>query len=301
MIEKTTIINARKADLPEYLRSRGLTLKREGRQFRVPGMSGLIVAPGCWYSHTLRRGGNSLDYVIQIEGKGFREAVAALADFSSKVCNSTPTRSTSRKFQLPPENKDRSRVLSYLMNTRGIPYDILQPHLDDKRIYEARGTHNCVFVGLDCDTYEARYAFQRSSCPTSKVMFESHGSDKRYSFSLHGLSRTLLVFESVIDLLSYMSMEPGTVYKDAFFLSLGGLTGVALERFACKWCDLNEIIFCLDNDSAADAAYEGLGTQYTSYGYRVSRHKPIHKDWNAQLTRAGYFFPAPPIPWEVEM
>jgi hypothetical protein len=130
-------------------------------------------------------------------------------------------------------------------------------------------------------------------------MFESTGSDKRYSFSLPGTSETLLVFESVIDLFSYMSMAPGEVHKGAFWLSLGGLNNIALDHLLRKWNGLSKIIFCLDSDSAADEVYTRIGEKYVMTGYSVSRHIPIFKDWNEQLLRSGYSFPGPPEEWGV--
>jgi hypothetical protein len=240
-----------------------------------------------------------LDYAIKVEGKGFVEAVATLKGFSGKVPQKEPGRHEYGKFILPPKDRNNSRVISYLVNTRCIPYNILQTLIINERIYQAKGSQNCVFTGLDCNTGEARYAFERSSNPGSRVMFETRYSDKRFSFSLLGLSSELLVFESVVDLLSYMAMEPGVKRKDSFWLSLGGLSNASLDRFISKWAGLTELIFCLDSDSAADAAYERLGEQYASYGYRVLRHKPEYKDWNEQWKKNGYFFPTPPVPWEV--
>jgi len=302
MIDKTTIIKARNANLIEYLRAVGRDFVREGRQFRIKGTSGLVVAGNYWYDHARQQGGNALDYLIYIEGVGFKEAVAALVQYSGDTHDSVrrPTREDRRgSFQAPPKNTDNIRALSYLVDTRGIRHDVLSPHITTGRVYEARGTHNCVFTGVDYDTNEVRYAFQRSSLPTSRVMFESSNSDKRYSFSIPGQSDTVLVYESVVDLFSYLSMEPGEIYSSASFLSLGGLSSLSLDNFICKWSGLRDIVFCLDSDSTADEAYARLGAKYASYGYNVSRHSPQYKDWNEQLLRGGHSFPAPPAPWGV--
>ena len=302
MLSQETVLQARTANLPEYLRANGRHLVREGRQFRVKGTSGLIVTGNCWYDHSKQQGGNSLDYAIQVEGMKFKDAVNALRQYSSSACcdaSCASQPSGHEAFKLPPKNKSNKRAISYLVKTRGIEYDFLRDHVINERIYESRETHNVDFTGIDHQTGEARYAFQRSSFPKSRIMFETRGSDKRHSFSLLGLSSTLFVFESVIDLLSYMSMEPGYIHSDAFWLSLGGLSGLALDKILCNWCGLDNIIFCLDNDSAADEAYSKLGARYVSYGYSVSRHTPLSKDWNMQLLQYGYCFPAPPVPWGV--
>jgi hypothetical protein len=296
MFSEKTILGARKANLPEYLRAKGHELKREGCQFRVAGTTGLIVAENYWYNHVQQRGGNTLDYVIQIEGLGFVNAVNALKAYSNRV-GEADVASRHREFQPPPKNPDNRRVISYLVKTRGIPYDVLELYLESEWVYQALGTNNCVFIGLDYDSGEVRYAFQRSSIPQSHIMFESPGSDKRHSFCIPGLSDTVFAFESIIDLFSYMSMEIGASRREDFYLSLGGLSSIALDHFTGKWDKVKKIIFCLDSDAAANEAYARLGKKYAFKGYSVSRHIPAQKDWNMQLLHNRYSFPAPPIPW----
>jgi hypothetical protein len=236
---------------------------------------------------------------MHVEGLHFRQAVEVLMDYvgSHQDEDILAPEDKHKEFRLPPKNNNCDRVISYLAETRGIPYDILRPYFIEERIYEAKGTHNCIFTGIDHNTGEVRYAFQRSSNANSQIMFETFGSDKKYSFSIPGVD-TLVVFESVIDLFSYKSMESGKIYKDAFWLSLGGLSGAALSYTISKWQNLKSIVFCFDNDDAADAAYERHGWTYAS-DFNVFRHKPMYKDWNDQLLNFGYSFPTPPIPWGV--
>jgi hypothetical protein len=94
-----------------------------------------------------------------------------------------------------------------------------------------------------------------------------------------------------------MSMVPGKAHEASCFLSLGGLNSTALDHFASYWGGIKSVVFCLDSDAAADAAYERMGGRYALKGYRVSRHIPVLKDWNAQLLHMGHSFPAPPVPW----
>jgi len=300
MISQNIILKARNANLPEFLTAKGCKLIKEGRQFRVEGVPGLVVTENRWYDHARQQGGNALDYLIHLEGAAFKDAIVALADYygdtNNSACGPLPG-DRHNEFRLPPKNYDNARILPYLAGIRGIRYDVLEPFISSGRVYEAEGTGNCVFTGIDYDTNEVRYAFQRSSNEKSHIMFETFGSDKRYSFSIPGTSETVLIFEAVIDLLSYLCMEPGAVYSNAFYLSLGGLSSIALDHFIRKWKGVRDIIFCLDGDNAADEAYVRLGARYAAYGYSVSRHIPSHKDWNAQLINGGYSFPAPPVPW----
>ena len=302
MFSQTAVEDARNADLADYLKSNGHTLKKEGDQFRVVGTPGLVVVRNLWYNHVWQAGGNAIDYAMGVEGLHFTQAVAVLEKYAcdhQEIDLLSPDEKH-KKFKLPPKNSNCDRVISYLVEARGLPYDILHPYIIEGRIYEALGTHNCVFTGVEHRTGIVRYAFQRSSSPDKSFMFEAFGSEKKYSFSIPG-ANTLLIFESVIDLLSYKAMEPGKACGDAFWLSLGGLSAVPLYYTLSKWNGLEKIIFCLDRDRAADSAYEkyGWGLASNLRGFKVFRHSPVFKDWNEQLVRGGDSFPAPPEPWEV--
>ena len=298
MISQIRIKKARNANLCEYLIGNGCTLVKEGRQFRVKGTPGLVVMDNYWYDHAQQRGGNAIDYVIQIEGAKFKDAVAVLEEYCESMSNCNPSPEDRHDaFKPPLKNDNNMRLLSYLVEERGIQYSVLLPHINSGCVYEAYSSHNCVFTGVNYDTNEVRYAFQRSSLKESRIMFESSGSDKRYSFSILGLSDTVFAFESVIDLFSYLSMEPGEIHNNAFFLSLGGLGSIALDNFLNKWNRLRKIVFCIDSDSTADDAYVRLGAKYVADGYNVSRHMPVFKDWNLQLTMGGNCFPNMPVPW----
>ena len=63
-MDKDLIIRARKASMEEYLKDKGEVLLKEGRQYRVKRHSGLVVSGNKWYSHTLLKGGNTVDYTV---------------------------------------------------------------------------------------------------------------------------------------------------------------------------------------------------------------------------------------------
>jgi hypothetical protein len=151
------------------------------------------------------------------------------------------------------------------------------------QIYEAAGTHNCVFLGFDGEGW-ARYAHQRGSASWSRARFDSRGSDKRFAFGVGAGSAEVFAFESAIDLLSYLAL-PGTAKpQGARYISLGGLTDLALAR-AAEEAGGAGITLCLDRDAAGDAAYARMSRKYRGMGRRVSRLLPGAKDWNDMLAR----------------
>lgn len=280
-MDKDLIIQARRASMEEYLRSRGEVLLKEGRQYRVENHSGLVASGNRWYSHTLLKGGNTLDYLIEMEGMDFKKAVEIL--LHGNIVPVQPDKTTRvGQVAIPERNTDDKRVMAYLVKTRGLSADVIIPLLKQGRIYESAGTHNCVLTGID-ENNIIRYVMQRSTLPKSSLKFESEGSEKRYSFSLKGKSYILCVFESVIDLLSYMSLQNEAMKEQPHMLSLGGVTDIALESYIERAPEVHKIVFCLDNDKIGNESYESFHKKYSMEGFKVYKHFPEQKDWNQQL------------------
>jgi hypothetical protein len=280
-MDKNLIVRARRANLEEYLRGMGEPLLKEGRQYRVKKNSGLVVTGNKWYSHTLLKGGNSLDYLIEIERMEFKKAVEALLHVSTASATLHDAAKTLH-VAIPQRNPNDKRAIAYLAKTRGITAKIIIPLLKKGCIYEAAKTHNVVFTGID-STGTIRYAMQRSTISGSSLKFESQDSDKRFSFSLKGQSDTLMVFESPVDLLSFISLKPGITHDHPHLLSLGGVSDIALEAYIKRTPGINFIVFLLDNDSTGHEAYLQFRNKYSTRYFHVFKYFPKEKDWNRQL------------------
>jgi hypothetical protein len=175
----------------------------------------------------------------------------------------------------------------YLARTRGIAPRVLKRFVREGRIYEAAGTHNCVFTGIEQPCGPERYCFQRSSRTGGSAKFESRGSDKRCAFSVWGLSPTAYVFEGCIDLLSFMSLNGPAAGAQDHLLTLGGLSDAALSHYTSAHSRIRRIVLCLDADEAGEAACGRLSGKFRADGFAVERLAPSAKDWNDQLLAAG--------------
>ena len=160
-------------------------------------------------------------------------------------------------------------------------------------LYEDK-RHNCVFVGFD-GAGVPRYGFIRSSDPGSTFLRDADGSDKRYAFHMAAKapSDTLHVFESAIDLLSYitLAMESGQPWQRASYLSLSGVYApardnpalpMALEQYLSTHPQARKIILCLDNDRGGHMAAAAIRERLPPDFYVEARF-PAGKDYNAQL------------------
>jgi hypothetical protein len=133
---------------------------------------------------------------------------------------------TDGKFSLPKPSATNDNAISYLKR-RGIDIHIIRECIKRKLIYQTLkfGEAHVVFVGND-ESGKARYAMFRSC--VSKKKGEAKRSIKRYSFRLldDKKSRSIHLFESAIDALSYATLLKNTKqdWKSANLLSLGGIS-----------------------------------------------------------------------------
>lgn len=131
-------------------------------------------------------------------------------------------------FRLPEKEENNDRIIRYLTENRGIEKNLVEKWISSGDIYEEKKHHNVVFVGRDADGIP-RYAHCRG---TGEIKYRRDvaGSDKSCGFSHRGTDNQLFVFEAAIDLLSFIQLFPKD-WKKRSYLSLGGISGVALVAF----------------------------------------------------------------------
>lgn len=151
-------------------------------------------------------------------------------------------------------------------------------------IYESSPHHNIVFKGNDAAGV-TRFASMRGTNDREGNVFKCDvaGNDKHYGFNVvHKESREVVVFEAVIDLMSYMDM-----YDDfeTNMLALGMLTDAPLQTFLRENPNIEQIRFCLDNDRPGREAAKHLTEKYASLGYETEDCPPPekYKDYNEWL------------------
>ena len=141
-----------------------------------------------------------------------------------------------------------------------------------------------MFKGNDAEVV-TRFASMRGTNDWEISVFKCDvaGNDKHYGFNVvHKESRELVVFEAAIDLMSYMDM-----YDDfeTNMLALGMLTDAPLQTFLRENPNIEQIRFCLDNDSPGREAAKHLTEKYARLGYETEDCPPPekYKDYNEWL------------------
>ena len=272
------IARANQTDLVSFLNEQGEQLVKSGREYRWKKHDSVTISGNRWYRHSQSKGGYPVDFVMEFYYATFPEAVKMLigeeGEGRQKSCPAP-----SKDFRLPEKNEDNEKIMKYLTKKREIEKTLVEDWIDRGDIYEEKEHHNVIFVGRDADGIP-RYAHCRG---TGEIKYRGDvaGSDKAFGFCHRGTDNQLFVFEAAIDLLSFIQLFPKD-WKKRSYLSLGGVSSVALMSFLSERPQITSVFLCLDNDQAGNEACEKLAGEI-SEGYSVIRLKPSKKDWNEIL------------------
>lgn len=296
--------NIKTIPITDYAARIGFTVIRKGQYFSLREHDSVIINPhkNCFWRNSIfqmgQRGGAGSVIDFAIEFQGFDDAKTAMRELAQLYgiegdkpstikptsYNSVPAAKKEKKetgeLELPVKAVDNKVVVRYLCQERGIDISVVRFFLAKKMLYaDVRG--NCVFVSQ-------KFACVRS---TGGYRFVSDvlGCDYDECFYFRGSDRatTLIVAESVIDILSIMTqfVREKKRYTDYCYLATSGTNKLVqsllyhLDKEPC----INKILLSLDNDEAGRAATETAITELNSRGMNESYENflpPKGKDWN---------------------
>ncbi len=269
--DEETIRKAKEWDLLSYLQKYEPEelVHLQGNNYTTRTHDSLKISNGKWYWFSKNIGGyTALDYLIKVKGMSFVDAVNLLSGSDVGV-NRQYRSSKDKKIKtllLPELDSNYDRVKAYLMS-RGIDEEIIDYCIQNKLLFQTKDYGNALFVGYD-SAGRPRYGALRSTIAGYKG--ELSGSDKHYSFSLiyNPEFESVHVFESAIDLLSYVTMQQfrDEDWKSDAYLSLAGVYApkrsgvvpVALQRFLKENPQIQTVFLHLDNDEVGRAATAGI-------------------------------------------
>ncbi len=283
------IDKANAVDLEKFLRSQGETLVRSGKEYRWKAHDSLTVCGNKWFRHSQSKGGLPVDFVMEFYGKSFPEAVQMLTGEPGEAQPEAGP-APSPAFRLPLRNVTNANILNYLTQERKLSPSLVNFFIAAGDIYEDSSHHNVVFVGRDADGHP-RYASSRGI--NGKFRQDAAGAEKAFGFAHRGTDKQLLVFEAPIDLLSFIELFPKN-WQQHNYLSLGGVSGKALQQFLSERPDVERVFLCLDADKAGEDACKRL-TALMPDTVSVTRIQPCMKDWNdvlvhrAEIPNRNYF------------
>ncbi|MDL2235904.1 DUF3991 and toprim domain-containing protein, partial [Christensenellaceae bacterium OttesenSCG-928-L17] len=270
------IAAARSVDLLSYLQAHepGSIKKSGPHEFCLREHDSLKISNGKWFWFSRGIGSvSALDFLVQVRGLEFKEAVNVLADGRSAPAQYQPPPPPPEKPKpllcLPMSNQNNHRAIAYLMG-RGIGKEVIDACIARRILYESRERHNCVFVGRNVEG-KVRFACERGTSGAWKK--DLSGSDKQYSFSIPASDKArpaLYVFEAPVDLLSYATMRQEknpAQWNMIHYLSLGGTSPRALEQFLKDYPGVKNVTLCLDNDAPGREATAKIRAMLDAKGY----------------------------------
>ncbi len=296
---------ANSVDLECFLRTRGETLEKTGREYKLiyydeSGKHDSITLSGShWFDHKNQVGGGAIKFMRYFYGMDFQTAMNELLGKSISVSPHSPPKTTAKEqkkkcFSLPSANENMHRVYAYLIKQRYIAPEIITHFAKKHLLFEDKKHHNAVFVGIDEDNIP-RQAHKRSTNSFRKSFrITCEGSDTRYSFAHFGESEKLFVFEAPIDMLSYLTLNSESWQKHSY-IAMNGVYESAVLTALKNHSNLNEILLCTDNDEGGIDAAERLTDILRKNGYEnIMRIMPEYKDFNEDLKAKNGIEPIPP-------
>ncbi|MBC2579407.1 DUF3991 and toprim domain-containing protein [Clostridium sp. DJ247] len=274
-----------------YAESMGYAVKQvTPRSFKIEGYGGLYIHGNGhkwnWFSKNM--GGGTIQFVMEMEGKTWVEAIKKLLNIENEIVRYAPPKIENKEeekgeFILPEKSSTFKHIFAYLINTRDIDKEIVYDFVKRDKLYENK-YGSCIFVGYDKEG-QAKYASIRSTNTTGKSFrCDVKNSDKTYPFCSSGTNDTVCVFEAPIDLMSYLTLIKKHDIKDfkSHCISLGGVADKALEYYLKENPNITKIMLCLDNDESGHFACQQIREKYRDR-YKIVRHLPQGKDFNEQL------------------
>ncbi|GHV32145.1 hypothetical protein FACS18949_02220 [Clostridia bacterium] len=274
------VLQANSADLVEYAKANGFEVKKQGKDYEVAGHGGLIIDADRrkWYSFANSEGGGPVQFAMKILNKNFVDAVK---DLTAHCPQATAERiiEANKHLILPEKVNNNTRLFEYLCDKRGIDEEMVQFFVDSGQLYQDVNG-NCVFITHEDD--KPVYAFRRSMY--SDFRGDVTGS-RKVGWGWDDDAETVCVFESPIDLMSYMQLDDGTAKKN--YLSVGGTTIAPLLRYLERNPTVRHVVICTDNDPAGEKFYTDNSPKLAAIGLLVTRDRPDGKDWNEDVVVAS--------------
>lgn len=269
-------------------RSHGYDVKRiTPRSYKIPSYGGLYIkADGSkwnWFSHG--KGGGAIQFLMELENKSWVDAVKELLGINNEELPyvEPPSKNIDKKGKLvlPNKNKTYKHIFAYLIQTRNIDSNVVKEFVKNKQLYEDE-KNNCVFVGHN-ESDEPRFASLRGTS-LKRFRKDLYGSDKTYPFHREGTNEVLMIFESAIDLMSYMTLVKLYDLKDFkhHMISMGGTSYLPIEYYTNKYPNIKKMILCLDNDEEGHFFSQQIHDRYRDK-FQITKHVPVHKDFNEDL------------------
>ena len=253
---KEQIETANSRSITEYFMLHGFRCDHSGRETHIRGFGGFYVRDGTeeFYIHSMQKGGIGLiSCLMKLYNMTFEDAVREALngefpekEYSRRIYYPQDDR---KVFYMPEKCTDNDRVRTYLSG-RGISYKLIDKFIDSGLLYQDH-RNNAVFLhykdGVPCG------AELHGTDRGTRFKGAARGTGRTYTEFIRGNPEKVYVFESSIDMMSYLEIHKRT-YKSAF-VSMAGLKPSVVNELLEKY---GRVILCVDNDEHGDKFADGF-------------------------------------------
>lgn len=304
------IENIKAVPITDYAQRCGFTLVRKGQRYvslREHDSVMIDTYRNCfWRNSVFRKGqpggaGSIIDFAMEFQGYDRNKALRELALMYDISGGEEPKARTYKPvpkpvlppkrevgdLDLPPKADNVKAVWRYLLRERKIDRSVLRYFLAKKMLYQSAEYDNCVFVShkFAClrSTSGKRFAIDVEGCDYNECFF----------FRPKKEARTLIVAESVIDIMSIMTqfVREKKRYTNYCYLALAGTNKLSSLFYHLEQeKDIEHVMLAFDNDKAGQiaqmAACEGLNDMGYAGDIEIFT-APSGKDWNDYIKQTA--------------
>jgi hypothetical protein len=195
-------------------------------------------------------GVGAVNFLMKFANVRFLDAMEKLGEYRGVTYYRPQTRlyqaerdNSNNPFREPAHVDNNKRVYAYLCKFRGISSDVVHRMIHEGLLYQdVKG--NAVFLNI-----EGGKAIGAHICGTmTDVRYKQNLGAGCFQFNGNSSPEHAYVFESNIDMMSFMSIHPDKI-SSAKFISMSGLKPNFIEQIA-KQNPKMKFCFCVDNDEA---------------------------------------------------
>lgn len=242
---------AKSQSIVGYFQRKGYKCEKTGKDVRIKGFGGLVVTDDKvynWFSQN-KGGYGALSCLQTVLGMSFKEAMQELVmeGPQEKIAhtnnNSERFVKSKTEFVMPEKDENYKRVYAYLINQRKISGELISEFVKQKKLMQDKNG-NAVFIHYD-KKGQACGAELQGTLSEHRFKGVASGTTNSYFSFTRGKPDTSYLFESSIDLMSYIQLHPDV--NNAEFVSMAGLKPNVAEQLSERGM---KIISCVDCDEA---------------------------------------------------